>query len=237
MSIENAIVEQPAPVVEEPKTTETSAEVQAPPAEQAEDSTAKRQTGAEKRINRLIRERAELRAKAEYLERALNERSPQREASESDDKTVDIDELVERKFAERERQGQVKSIEAKRDNIFAEAAKGGDFDADDFLESTVVTPVMAEAILESDAAPKVVKFLYNNPEEAERIAELSPARQAVEIGKLEAKLSAAPAPAKKSGAPAPITPVGGNKSKSDGYHENMTQAEYEEWRNKTAKRR
>lgn len=230
-----AIVEQPTPAIEESKPTEPSAEAQAQPAEQAEESTAKRQSGAEKRINRLIRERAELRAKAEYLERALQDRNPQRENGESVDPKLDIDELVNRKFEERERQSQIKSVEAKRDSIFAQAAKDGDFDADDFLESTVVTPVMAEAILESDAASKVVKYLYNNPEEAERIAELSAARQAVEIGKLEAKLSAAPAPAKKSGAPAPIKPVGGKSTVSNEYRPDMTDAEYREWR-KSAKK-
>jgi len=224
-----AIVDQQAPVVvEEPKATETPAEAAAQPAEQAEDSTEKRQSGAEKRINRLIRERAELRAKAEYLERALQDRTPKAEGSES--KEVDIDELVNRKFAERERQGQVKSIEAKRDDIFAKAAKDGDFDAEDFLESTTITPVMAEAILDSDLAPKVVKFLYKNPEEAERIAELSPARQAVEIGKLEAKLSAAPAPAKKSGAPAPISPMAGKTVTQNEYRADMSDAEYAKWR-------
>ena len=236
MSTENAIVEQQAPVVEEPKATEKPAEEVAQPAEQAEDSTAKRHTGAEKRINRLIRERAELRAKAEYLERALNDRSPKQEAGESDANSVDIDELVNRKFAERERQSQVKSIEAKRDDIFAKAAKDGDFDAEDFLESTVVTPVMAEAILDSDLAPKVVKFLYNNPEEAERIAELSPARQAVEIGKLEAKLSST-APAKKSGAPAPITPIAAKASSSNEYRDDMSDAEYAKWRRENSKRK
>jgi hypothetical protein len=51
----------------------------------------------------------------------------------------------------------------------------------------------------------------------------------VEIGKLEAKLSAAPAPAKKSGAPAPISPVAGNKSGSIEYSPDMSPDEYKKW--------
>jgi len=234
MSNENAAVAAEL----KPQETEVKAEatdnadVQAQPAEQPEETTEKRRTGAEKRITRLIRERAELKAKAEYLERALNERTPKAEGQP--DEKANVRELVEKELAERERQSQLKSVEAKRDRIFSEASKDGDFDSDDFLESTVITPVMAEAILDSDLAPKIVKYFYANPEEAERIADLSAARQAAEIGKLELKLNA-PTVVKKSGAPAPIKPVSGGSTKQQGYREDMSDAEYAEWR-KSAKK-
>jgi hypothetical protein len=49
-------------------------------------------------------------------------------------------------------------------------------------------------------------YMSANPDEVERITKLSDARQAVELGKLEAKLQSAP---KTSKASPPISPVTG----------------------------
>ena len=60
-------------------------------------------------------------------------------------------------------------------------------------------------IVESEVGPQLLYHLATNPEEAERIAELSPLRQIAEIGKLEDKMQK---PVRKtSNAPAPIDPV------------------------------
>lgn len=71
------------------------------------------------------------------------------------------------------------------------------------------TPAMAEAIFASEIGPDIAYYLGSNRAEATRIAKLpSPAMQAKEIGRLEAKLIIDPVPAKRvSDAPAPITPV------------------------------
>lgn len=74
------------------------------------------------------------------------------------------------------------------------------------------TPAMTQAIIESEAGPQILYHLAQNPAEAARIASLSPASQAREIGKLEDRVTR---PAKASSAPEPIKPVGSRSQVSD----------------------
>jgi hypothetical protein len=76
------------------------------------------------------------------------------------------------------------------------------------------SPAMMGALLEAENSHDIVYFLGQNPDEALRLANLTPYAQAKEIGKLEDKLNAAP---KKqiSKAPAPITPVSTGKASND----------------------
>lgn len=62
-------------------------------------------------------------------------------------------------------------------------------------------------LVESDVGPALLHFLANNHEEADRIAELSPLRQVVELGKLEDKIPKPTKPTSK--APPPPEPVRG----------------------------
>jgi hypothetical protein len=130
-------------------------------------------------------------------------------------------------------QDQVAKDWSEREKAFQAATK-------DYIE--VVTPYVEEdlsslsdgarrAIVESEVGPQVLHHLATHPDEHERISELSPVRQVAELGKLEAKM--APAPKKTataSNAPAPITTTKGGRSAPNGYSENMTDAEYREWR-------
>jgi len=87
-----------------------------------------------------------------------------------------------------------------------------------------------EAMLDSPLRVKLAAHLLTNKSDAERIESISsPARQAVELGKLEVKLSA-PVAKKVSQTPAPITPVGarGSAPSSDLYDPKL-QANPEEW--------
>ncbi len=77
-----------------------------------------------------------------------------------------------------------------------------DFEDVAYSEAVAVTDVMQRAIVESDEGPAVAYWLGSNPNESARIAKLSPARQAAEIGKIEAKLQAT-----ASTAAAPVQPV------------------------------
>jgi len=95
---------------------------------------------------------------------------------------------------------------AKANELYGEAEKLPGFDADIF--ESILTPAIANAILNGgDIAPKLMAYLSENPKDAERIANLVPARQAAEIGKLEVKLSEAKT-VTASKAPAPMKPVG-----------------------------
>lgn len=77
-----------------------------------------------------------------------------------------------------------------------------------------ITDAMTDAIMDMEAGHEVLYHLGQNPEEAERIAELRPVSQIRELTKLEAKLTgpkpkAAPKPKKTTSATEPLKPVKG----------------------------
>jgi hypothetical protein len=83
---------------------------------------------------------------------------------------------------------------------------------DKFVALPEVTQAMATFVAESDKGAEVAFALANNPQEATRIARLSPLHQGIELARLEGRLSAAPAIRKLSTAPAPAPTVTGNPS-------------------------
>ena len=104
-----------------------------------------------------------------------------------------------------------------------------DFDEVVFEMGFPKSEVMTNAILDSEVGPQVAYYLANNPDEAEKIAELPPISALRAIGRLEAKFEAPPkkkaaangthataAGVKKAAAPppAPIEPVRGGTSKT-----------------------
>lgn len=110
-----------------------------------------------------------------------------------------------------------------------------------------LTDAMRDAIYETDIPARIAYHLAKNPDEARRISALSSARQAVEIGRLEAKLTEAkpksdatevpaePAPPKPvkeaSKAPEPIKPVGGKATVGDEMPDPKTQPDkWMKWR-------
>ena len=66
-----------------------------------------------------------------------------------------------------------------------------------------ISQTMAVAITSSENGPKVAYHLGQHPEVAERIAKMPPALQLMELGKLEAQITA-PRPVRTSKAPEPI---------------------------------
>ena len=108
-----------------------------------------------------------------------------------------------------QQQQQAKSLAQKTESIYAEAEKLPGFDRDAFDELPLTRSIV-EALIDSDAAAKLMHHLAANPAEVERIAKLSPARQAAEIGKLETKVTAAPP--KTSNNPDPIKGVNGGRT-------------------------
>jgi len=131
--------------------------------------------------------------------------------------------------AQRVKQAQ-SEVQAKAQSVFELAEQDPEFDNEVF-EALPVSDPMAYAIMDSDIAPKLMVYLQKNPEEVDRINKLSPARQAAEIGKMEAKLSVVEK-VKPSSAPAPIKPVGSRGGAPSGNPAEMTQAQYEAFRAK-----
>lgn len=123
----------------------------------------------------------------------------------------------------------------KGEEAFKKEAKDYEEVVKEFIEAGYLEDFdkgTGRAILESDLGQRVLYHLAKNPEEAERIAKLSPTRQVIEIGKLEDKV----VPQKKqSSAPAPVSGVKGS-SASHTITGNESQAEYEAKRAKQGAR-
>lgn len=84
-----------------------------------------------------------------------------------------------------------------------------DFDEVVMNEDIPISQHMGAAILNMPDGPKVAYHLGKHPEEAARIAALSPPFQLMEIGKLSVALAAPP---KTTTTPEPITPIKGGRA-------------------------
>lgn len=122
---------------------------------------------------------------------------------------------------------QQKTTYDKTEGLYAEAQKIQGFDREVF-DDLPLTPVIAQTIIDSDMAPQLMAHLTMNPDIAEKIANLSPARQAAEIGKLEATLLTAK-PVQVSKAPEPIKPIG-NRGSTTKDPSDMSPSEFAKWR-------
>lgn len=105
--------------------------------------------------------------------------------------------------------------------------------SEEMLEIYDVAQHLADVIKESENGPEIAYFLGNNPEEAVRLAGLSTVQVAIEIGRLEGKLSGSLKKKNISKAAEPVNTLTGKggevveKSVDD-----MTQKEYEAMRRK-----
>ncbi len=121
---------------------------------------------------------------------------------------------------ERQQQEREKTVTERYSDAVAKAASQYEDFEDGFIAlqrmpiPNGVAVQLREAIAESDLAPQLLHHLATNPQDVQRIAQLSPARAVAEIGKLESKLTASapaptPKPASAPAAPEPIEPLGG----------------------------
>lgn len=85
-----------------------------------------------------------------------------------------------------------------------------DFDAVAHNPNLKITPIMSDAIRESDLGAEVAYYLGKNPHEAARIASLPPVSQATAIARLETRVSKTLPSLTKAPAPAATTLKGGN---------------------------
>lgn len=176
-------------------------------------------------------ERRALKVYAEKLENMTRQPAQQQEAPKDSkprmDQFANVEDYVEAvsdwKLNQRdEAEGRNKAEEysrqtlSKTEKMYAEASTlDRSFDREAF-DSLPLTPAIAQAIIDSDIPAKIMVHLSSNSDEADRISRLSPARQAAEIGKIEAKLATSPAKVKASNAPDPIKPVGARNGGTNG---------------------
>jgi hypothetical protein len=212
-----------------------SGEETAPPAkaettDQSPDKPGKNRF--EKRLDKAYRKAAEAQGRADFLEKQLAEvrQQTQQPAAQGEPRLEDFQDI--KKYAEayakwntenvlkqQEQTRQTETAKATQTKLTSEwegKAKLGDEKYDDFDEVvgdlTPTTP-WAMAVMQAENAHDVAYYLGTHLDEAKRIIALDPVSQIREVGRLEAKLQAAPpTPKASSKAPAPIAPVTGTSS-------------------------
>ena len=211
---------------EAPEDLEASTEDEAP-AQEAESDEAEqeepeeksqRRRSARERISQLTAQRREAEARAEQAERQYRElqeylstqvdpnlefEDPARYTQESVRRALDEQRAHDSQLQyhqsqsarlESNRQMFMERLDAMRDEL-------PDFDQV-FTPHTPVSDVAVEFLAESDIGPRIAHHLGKNPSLASRIAELPPAKQGVELARLEAKL-ATPVQKRTTTAPKP----------------------------------
>lgn len=160
---------------------------------------------------------------------------------------------TEQKLNERDQKQAKSQLETEQTNALkthtsrVESFKGEHDDFDEMMENLADvpnSPALQSIIVSSDNGPALLYELAKNPEEAKRIAMLSPLAAAREMGRIEARLSAPAKTTKEASkitkAPRPMEPVGkggkGAISKSI-FDPSLSQREYERLRAEQIKRR
>lgn len=121
------------------------------------------------------------------------------------------------------------AIETFKERKAAFETNHPDFDDLVYNDEMKFSPAMTEAILNAEDGPAIAYHLGQNPEVAERIAKLSPVQAVYEIGKISLRLTAPVAKPK----PDPIRALGSRSSGAAKAPDEMSMAEYAEYR-KTA---
>ena len=196
--------------------------------EKAEKRTSRR---FERRIDKLHKRAAEAQARAELLERQLNELKTPKAAPVQGEPTLEQFDFDPEKYASAKadfaaarkeqqlieaQQAQYLEAEKKRiaqmweDKIEAAEEKYADFNQVVAGNLEPGKHPVVDSIMEAENGPDIAYYLLKNPAEMQRINGLSIRSQVREIGRLEAKLLAEPVkPKTPSRAPAPITPLSG----------------------------
>ena len=234
-SPENEETEVEAEETETEETTESEESKETPSEEDTEETDEEEEKPKPKKKSGWQRRAERERRKAEQLERELAElkgkqpevqevKSPKREDFDNYEDYLEAraDYVAEKKIQEKEdaRQKKQQSESAKQEHDrlvsqwegLKEDARDRYDDFDDVLDrsNAPLTPEMSRVIMESDFGGDITYYLATNEDEAERIASLSPAKQALALGRLESKLEAEIAKPKKaatSKAPDPAKPV------------------------------
>jgi hypothetical protein len=226
--------------------------------------------GFQRRIDKLTREKSEAEQKAEYWrtqalrtepEKKSETAPPQAEGKPNpanfETQAEYLESLADWKVEQREKAREAKQQEEsqrtqqqKALESYAEREKAfsvGKEDYDDVIQGAIAdenpaftSPAIASALVDYEYGPAAVYYLAQNPDEAARLAKLSPTQIAREIGRLESKFApsadtetqknATPAPVTK--APKPPTPV---KQPTRTAEKDPDEMSPEEWRQYRAK--
>jgi len=202
---------------------ETSGDTPAPEPEKS---------GVQKRIDQLTWQAREAERRAQYAEQQLSSRpapeTPQPAGKPTLDMFDDYDGYVEalagykakeqfEAMQTQQSREQMQAHQAVRTQNFQEKADSFSVDHPDFHQTVFenrylpITEQMREVIESVEKGPELAYHLGKNPQEAARIANLSPYMQAAEMGKIEATLSL-PKVKTTTSAPPPLEAIGGGEA-------------------------
>lgn len=150
---------------------------------------------------------------------------------------------IEQALSEREQrqqqqyqQTQQEQLQASWNKRIVEAtAEMPDFEDVIATSDVPMTPAMRDAIVESDVGPKLAYYLANNPDEATKIANMSPIGAIRALGRIEERLASSPVK-KITSAPPPVGSVAGSASVTKN-PDKMSAEEWLRWRNDQIKKR
>jgi hypothetical protein len=134
----------------------------------------------------------------------------------------------QREAAERRQREAREDFEHDRTRLMKDAKEFDDFEDVVFSEEAPITKAMMRAALESDIPSKLAYYLAlpENRDEAMKIAELTPTRQAARVHELAAKLATPPKP---NANPPPIKASGG-ESKVSTNPDDLPMDQWLKWR-------
>jgi hypothetical protein len=254
-------------LVESSTTPETETPAETGQQTEAERDERGRFTGAQKRFDELTREKYDARREAEYWREMAMRSQPQPEPVKAEPvklptlaeyeydegkyqaaliqyATQQAEQVVERRLtqAEQQRAEQARlGTFAERQRAFAKATP--DFE-DKVLRdpSLPISAAMRDVIVDSDSGPEIAYHLANNRAIAERIAALPPHLAALELGRIEGRLTAEREAAKRptpavSKAPPPPPTVEAVEPEVDKDPENMAINDWVKWREKQLRKR
>lgn len=229
----------------------TTEQIDTPQEDQPRDDKGRFKSGSQQRINELTRyrrdaerERDFYRQQYETLQKAQPASAPQSEkaptladynfdsdawaAAHEQYVSKRVESIAERKFREQESQRSTQQAQQefdRRADVFVK--EHPDFhEAISSLGSTVqFSPQIVEAIAYSEHGPAVAYHLANHLDEADRIARMPAHLAAVQLGRIEALVSA-PKPKPVTSAPKPSPTLSGGSVANRGIREGMSYEEY-----------
>lgn len=206
--------------------------------QQAQDAD-KASKALQRRIDRLTREKYQLKAENDQL------RTPKERADDEKDNLTE-DEVETRAEARAREIAELKEIQSRCNAVFDKGVKNNK----DFAKAVQAvaeeigtpfdakgrpTPTMA-AILDADEPEKLIQHLADNPEIAAELADLSPSKQIRRIVQIEKEMGEESKP-KPSNAPKPATPVNAGATTASKDPATMTDKEFAEYRRQEIKKR
>jgi hypothetical protein len=222
--------------------------------EDSDDKPNRRDSGWKKRVDRLTRRAKEAEAEIARLRGEKGEPKPKTESKpegkpklENFDNYEDwVEALTDYKADQRINASKAETEKAKAETDFLKRFNAGrkSFkDWDDVVTNDVdITAAMQNAIKESDIPAEIIYWLGQNPDEAERIFDLPAGKQALAIGKIEAKLEGKKSDRsgnnerRSSNAPEPIKPTTSSGKKISKSYDDMSYGEFVAQRRADARR-